>query len=100
MAMADWYHDAILELSKVPGFELADKYISRRLGISLFQARSAIQRLKRLGLISVDENLGWTTHCERSLVNFDDTSHSTQALREYQKQLLELSKKSIDEVPV
>jgi uncharacterized protein (TIGR02147 family) len=98
--MADWFHDGILELSKMADFKADEKYISRRLDINIIQARLAVQRLKRLGLVSVDESEKWTLVCENSLVNFDDTSKSNQALKEYQKQLLDLSRKSVDETPV
>jgi uncharacterized protein (TIGR02147 family) len=98
--MADWYHDAILELFKSADFEGSEKYISKRIGISLAQTRAAIHRLSRLGLINIDKESHWTTHCKNSLVNFDDTSQSNHALKEYQKQLLDLSKKAVDEVPV
>lgn len=97
--MADWFHDAILELLKVSDFQPDESYISKALGIHISQARGAIQRLKRLGLISADEGQTWVTNCQNSLVNFDlPTSH--QALKEYQKQILDLSKESIEHVDI
>ncbi|MFN7727970.1 MAG: TIGR02147 family protein [Bdellovibrio sp.] len=51
--IADWWHFAILSLTHVKGMTKDAKQISERLGISPEQARQAIERLERMGVLSV-----------------------------------------------
>jgi uncharacterized protein (TIGR02147 family) len=54
--IADWYCYALLELTTVESFEPSEEGISRRLGISKEETKSAIARLKRLGLLETKGN--------------------------------------------
>lgn len=49
--IAHWYHYAILELPAVQGFKPDPEWVSERLGISKQEAKGAIDRLLRLGLL-------------------------------------------------
>lgn len=49
--ISDWYHFAILELTKIEGFRPEEKWIANKLNITVFEARDAIQRLVRLKLL-------------------------------------------------
>jgi uncharacterized protein (TIGR02147 family) len=49
--IADWYHLALLALVETDGFQNQDKWIARRLGLSIFQVREAITRLKKLEML-------------------------------------------------
>lgn len=97
--MADWYFDAILELSKLDGFNPDPKWIAKVLGLNISKVRQAIQTLKRLGVIDIDCEGAWTNNLENSLVNFDTKDFTSNALKEYQRQLLELSKQAVDNTP-
>lgn len=96
--VSDWYHDAILELSRIPGLEPTPEVISRRLGVSIVEARAALERLERVGLIKLEptggfkEVLGDTT-------TVAEIDYTNSALRNLQKQALELSLKALEEVP-
>ncbi len=50
--VADWYHFAIMELSLLEGYQADPKWIAKQLKLSVHQTRSAVERLKRLGLLS------------------------------------------------
>jgi uncharacterized protein (TIGR02147 family) len=49
--ISDWYHFAILSLAEIKKFQSEPAWISERLGISRTQARDALDRLQRLGLL-------------------------------------------------
>jgi uncharacterized protein (TIGR02147 family) len=49
--ISDWYHLAILELAKVAGFKGAPRWIAGCLGITEAEAKLALERLERLGMI-------------------------------------------------
>lgn len=53
LVISDWYHFAILELTFTPDFKSDADWIASRLGISLFQAKQALQRLVRLKLLDL-----------------------------------------------
>jgi len=94
--VADWYYFAILSLARVPNNKAAPEWVSKRLGISLFEARAALTRLKRMRLISTKD--GRLRRTATSLM----TGHATpsEALRKHQKQNLKLAERAIDRVPL
>lgn len=49
--IADWFHYAILSLAEVPNNSYSKSWVARRLGISPEEAKTALFRLRRLGLI-------------------------------------------------
>ncbi len=52
-SMAQWYHLAILNLARLPGFKADPVTISNRLGISSIEAQTALDRLQKLNLLSM-----------------------------------------------
>jgi uncharacterized protein (TIGR02147 family) len=95
--ISDWYHYAILNLMRTTGFKAKPLWISRRLGIKPVEAQMALERLIRVGLLSVrqagkltDVSSGFTSH-----IKADRTTH---AARENQRQFFELGRKAIDDV--
>ncbi|MCB0414440.1 MAG: TIGR02147 family protein [Bdellovibrionales bacterium] len=54
--IADWYHFAILELLTTKKFKDNEAWIAKRLGISMWEATKAIDRLKDIGLIKEKYN--------------------------------------------
>lgn len=54
--ISDWYHYALIELTKVNGFKSSPEWIANKLGISVNQAKAAVERLLRLELLEVKNN--------------------------------------------
>jgi uncharacterized protein (TIGR02147 family) len=96
--ISDWYHDAILELARIPGFEGAPKPISKRLGITVNEARFAIERLVRVGLMKYDSN-GFLVESAGDTATTLDVDQTSIALRHLQRQALMLSARALDNVP-
>jgi uncharacterized protein (TIGR02147 family) len=96
--ISDWYHDAILELSRVQGFRGTPEYISRRLGISVVEAQAAIERLERVGLIEIMPNGSWKEILgdNTTAIHVDTTS---VALRDLQRQVLTKSLHALENIP-
>ncbi|MBF0363185.1 MAG: TIGR02147 family protein [Oligoflexia bacterium] len=53
--ISEWYHFAILSLAEIENFRSDVKWIASRLGIKIPEAKAAINRLLKLGLIKEDE---------------------------------------------
>lgn len=90
--IADWYHDAILELVLIKDFKEDPNWIATKLGINRTEAKVALERLFEMNLI------------ERTEDGFKLSSHSTTnvhqpqttgARKKNQLQILDLSKEAI-----
>lgn len=92
--ISDWYHIAILELTFVSGFKPEAKWISKKLSITTEEAKSAVERLKRLELL-LEEN-GSYVKSSKLLTNRSDVSTST-AHKELQRQIIEKALLAVDE---
>jgi Helix-turn-helix. len=92
--MAEWYHYAILELTYVDGFQASARWISHKLGITAEEAKAAIERLQRLGLLLVDANS--MTKSARHLTN-QSSVNTSAAHRELQRQVIEKALLAVDE---
>jgi uncharacterized protein (TIGR02147 family) len=87
----DWYHYAILELTSTDGFKSSPLWISKRLGISLYEAESAIERLKRVGLL--EEVKGVLTMTHKAVITTDDIP--SESIRTFNKQILAKASEAI-----
>lgn len=97
--ISDWYHYAILELIRVKSFKGDLTYISKALGISKTETHIAVERLQRLGLLSISKNGKWvdnTTNGYATNINQDLTS---QASKKLQRQVLEMALRALEELP-
>lgn len=96
--MSDWYHDAILELSRIPSFQSNARWVAKKLGITVSEVNIAVERLQRLEFLTIDEQGNWINTLSDNTIStdFDVTS---AALRKLQKQVLELSTKALETVP-
>ena len=92
--IADWYHAAIMELTFIKGFKSDAKWIARTLSITTEEAKAAIERLIRLGLLVIDD--GVLKKTSRLFTNQSNTSTSS-AHREFQSQIIEKALLAIDE---
>jgi uncharacterized protein (TIGR02147 family) len=90
--ISSWYHYAILELTYVDGFRSDAAWIARRLGITRLEARDAISRLLRLGLLR--EDAGVYAKSDKTL---HTALHRTApALRRHFRQILEMAATSLE----
>lgn len=83
--ISDWYHYAILELTRVEGFRSDVGWIAERLGITALQAQAAIDRLLRLGLLTLEDGELSTTGVQ--LTTTDGVP--SESIRKFSRQLLE-----------
>jgi uncharacterized protein (TIGR02147 family) len=97
--IADWYHFAILQLLEVKGFKQDPRWIAKSLNIRINEVKIAIERLKRVGLITVTKRGKWIDTSE----GFTTTVHNqftNSALRNLQKQVLNMALNALDEVTI
>ena len=85
-----------MELTYISGFKADPKWIARKLFITVEEAKSATERLKRLGLL-LEEN-GSLIKSPRNLTN-DGSINTSGAHKELQKQVLNKALIAIDECP-
>lgn len=96
--IGEWYHYAILELTYVVGFQSDAGWIARKLGITKSEANIAIERLFRLELLKEKPNGTWFDASADGELSHLDPNVSSTAGRRYQIELLELSKRAVQEV--
>jgi uncharacterized protein (TIGR02147 family) len=92
--VADWYHDAILELIATVNFKGEIKWIAKRLELPVKTIRDAVRRLQQVGLLSIDENKNWLD-VQGSNEIFPEV-REISPLKMYQKQVLENSIKILN----
>jgi uncharacterized protein (TIGR02147 family) len=93
--ISDWYHYAILELISVETFKPEPRFIAKSLGISVGEVNAAVERLVRLNLLKIENEI-WRAVDEHS-TNYDKVTLSL-ARRKLQKQVLEKALTSLEEV--
>jgi uncharacterized protein (TIGR02147 family) len=97
--IADWYHSAILELIAVKGFRSDARWIAKRLGITVSEANTAIERLLNLEMLKRKKS-GKLVNAVGSQTTLTKTPHTSQAQRRLQKQVLEMALSALEEIPV
>ena len=90
--ISDWYHYAILELSTCTAGELTGKTISSRLGISVEEARAAMNRLVRVGLL---QSVGGRWKKSDPFIA-TPTDRPSRALRNFHAQMIEKAKSALE----
>lgn len=91
--MADWYHVAILSLTRIPNAKADPRWIARKLNISVEDANEALQRLLRLGIVETSPKF----------IQIGDplkviSEIPSSAIRRYHKQNLALASEKVDTV--
>ncbi len=93
--ISDWYHMAILQLISIKGFRPDPVWIAARLGIGVIEASSALQRLTRLGFISIRGGTQVQVK-EPSLATPDVPS---EAIRTFHRQIMEKALAALETQP-
>jgi uncharacterized protein (TIGR02147 family) len=93
--ISDWYHFAILSLTKLKEAKADPRWIARRLGINVEQAHQAMLRLERMGIIQTKPD--FKQICEPIEVV---STVPSDAIRKYHKQNLGLATEKIDTIPL
>ena len=92
--IADWYHFAILTLSKLKTVQSDPRWIARELGISFQEANEALQRMVRLGILQLKPKLKQISE------PIEVTSEiPSEAIRKYHKQNLNLAAEKLETIP-
>lgn len=94
--ISDWTHFAILALEKVNGSQWDAGWLAERLNISLQEAKEAMQRLERLGLVKI---------VGKSFQQSSDALHAKspipeKAIQSYHRQTLEKAMNSLTNEPI
>ncbi len=97
--ISDWYHYAILELITVESFDASPTWIARCLGITQAEARDALDRLIRLGLLVRDAKTGSVNPGAVSNYSNADCFNPNGAQKKHQGQILNLAMQALEEIP-
>lgn len=95
--LADWYHMAILELTELETFRADARWIASQLGIGPTEARLAVERLLRTGLL-VEKDGRLRQTAPDTTTNSRPFTSAAQRLR--QKQVLEKAIHSLENDPI
>lgn len=94
--ISDWYHYAILELFTLKDFEGSYDWISKKLKITQSEAKKAVLRLKKVGLLKENGNFLEVTESE----TYSMTDIPSAALKKFHKQILKKAEIAIDRQPI
>lgn len=96
VVISDWHHFAILELLSIPQFSASPNACARALHISVTEAKIAIERMLRLGLL--EEQHGEIIRTKKILTTFEP-GFTSSAHKSLQKQILQMALHAIDNTP-
>jgi len=96
--ISDWFHNALLELTKVKDFRPNIKWIAKALNISIPETKSTTERLVRLKHLKIENDI-WTDISGRFVTSIQSNLTSSAA-KKNQKKLLEKAIEAIDEIPL
>jgi DNA-binding MarR family transcriptional regulator len=91
--ISEWHHYAILSLLEIADSKFDSRWIAKRLGITQAQAKLAMERLERVGMIS-KINGQWKQVVKPLKV---ENEISTSATRKFHRQLLSKAAESLEE---
>lgn len=89
--ISDWYCLALLSLAETKNFKFEIGYISKRLGISLLEAKFAIEHLENVGLIIKNKNQ-YEINAE-TVCSLDEVS--SEAIKKAHFQILDKAKEAL-----
>ncbi len=94
--LSEWYYYPLRELINLKTFKNDIEWMASKLDISKLEVRSAIKRMKRLGLI--EERDGTLVNLKKDITTTHDIE--SRALKISHKKVLEMAADSIDQYPV
>lgn len=94
--ISDWIHFAILEMAALKKNSANSRWIASELGVDPNHALQAMDRLQRLGFITIEN--GRMKKTTKPVSTTSDVPSS--AIRKYHKQNLDLAHQKIDSIPV
>jgi uncharacterized protein (TIGR02147 family) len=87
--IADWYHYAILELTRLENFKADSRWIARVLGITTDEVNLALTRLVRLGLLQMAGRGRWIDQSGDTTTSLADFNRrAVQRLSQQMRQLM------------
>ena len=95
--ISDWYHFAILALTKTKSFKSDPTFVAKRLGITPLTAKLAIERLLSAGFL-VHTKSGYKAIDDADISTTDDISSA--AIKENHAQHLQMAEKAMYQVPI
>ncbi len=96
--ISEWYHSAILELTKIRGFRTDTRWIAKQLDLSPEHVNIAIQRLLRLGFLEMKRREEWLDRSPGVVVPMEVLPEPAQ--KNIYKQAHELSHLLIEKSPM
>jgi len=96
--IADWYHFAILELTRLDEFRCDSRWIARVLDISVDEVNLAIQRMIRLDLLDMESADRWVDRSGDAVVSLESLPPET--LERRQDESRRLSTTALRSVPM
>lgn len=95
--IADWYYFAILSLAELDNFKAKPEWIAERLNITKTQAKIAMNKLLKLGMLEADE----FNQIKPTYIQYKTpTDIANAALKKHTIESLELSKQSLIHDPL
>jgi uncharacterized protein (TIGR02147 family) len=70
--ISDWYHYAILELTRLQDFQPDSRWIARVLGLNPDEVNIALARLMRLGLLEMVSRERWVDKSGDTVISLED----------------------------
>ncbi len=98
--ISDWHHYAILELIKVRGFKPTSEWVGRRLGIAPHLIDIYLERLKRVGLLKVDEKGHFIDQSNGFSTHVISENYTSYAHQRSQEQVLNLAIQAMATTPI
>lgn len=95
--ISEWYYYAILELATVKDFNPNPSWIAKVLGITVSEVNFAIERLQRVGVLSLTKDR-WEQKAGH--LTTIGSNFTAVALRRLQQQILDQARKSLVLVPM
>ena len=96
--LGHWHYHALLELIRIPKFDLQPRNISKALGIGNAEASLALNKLIKLKMIKKDSRGNWL-RCQDN-INTYVQSVDSQVAKRLQQQWLERAIAALKEVPI
>lgn len=96
--LAEWEHFAVTELFDLKGFEVNQKSVSTKLGITLNRAEVVLQNLVDAGLLNFDSDDSHYSRIHENISTTEDVSSS--ALKQSHKEILEIASNKLETIPL